>query len=486
MSAAAEDTVFAVERDPKLRFILPMVVAMGFTLESLDSTIITTAIPAMARSLRTTPLLMNLAVTTYVLVLAVFIPVSGWLSDRFGMRRVFAGALLTFCLGSILCGLCANLPLLIGARALQGLGGAMMTPVGRLVLLRSFPRDQYVGAMTYMTLPAIIGPVLGPVLGGFLTTYASWRWAFFINIPFGLLGAVLALRFIAEDGARSSGSFDLRGFLLFGLAVGALQCALEAVGKSAASETAAAGLLVASAAFISGFALHARRTARPAVDFSLFRDGAFRTGSLAGGLCRIGMNATPFLLPLLLQLGFGATPIQSGLITFVSVFGALATRPLLSRLLQAFGYDRVLAATSLACALSLAGFALIGRQTPVWALVPYVMVFGVARALQFMGSNTLTYADLPPDKLSAATSLGGMMQQLSVSFGVSLAAALLGLVSGGRHALSVGAFHTVFLLLALLPVVSTPFFLKLGPAAGLSVSRHVRGGRAAAAPAKSR
>jgi EmrB/QacA subfamily drug resistance transporter len=485
MTIAAEDNLFPVERDPKLRFILPMVVAMGFTLESLDSTILTTAIPTMARTLHTTPLLMNLSVTTYVLVLAVFIPISGWLADRIGTRRVFAGALVTFSLGSILCGLCPNLPLLIGARALQGLGGAMMTPVGRLVLLRSFPRDQYVGAMTYMTLPAVIGPVLGPVLGGFLTTYASWRWAFFINIPFGVVGALLALRFVVEDRTPASAEFDLKGFLLFGLGVGALQYALEAVGKSAASQAEVAGLLVASAGFFTGFTLHARRTARPAVDFSLFRDGAFRTGSLAGGLCRVGMNATPFLLPLLLQLGFGATPIQSGLITVVSVFGALATRPLLSRLLKAFGYDRVLAATSLACALMLAGFAVIGRKTPVWTLVPYVMVFGVARALQFMGSNTLTYADLPPEKLSAATSLGGMMQQLSVSFGVSLAAALLGLVSGGRHGLSVEAFHTVFLILALLPIASAPFFLKLGPLAGISVSRHVRVRRGAEALAKS-
>jgi EmrB/QacA subfamily drug resistance transporter len=485
MTAGSETTLFPVERDPKLRFILPLVVAMGFTLESLDSTILTTAIPTMARSLHTTPLSMNLAVTTYVLVLAVFIPISGWLADRFGTRRVFAGALVTFSLGSILCGLCPNLPLLIGARALQGLGGAMMTPVGRLVLLRSFPRDQYVGAMTYMTLPAIVGPVLGPVLGGFLTTYASWRWAFFINIPFGVAGALLALRFVVEDRAQASAEFDLKGFLLFGLAVGALQYALEAVGKSAASLSLVVGLLLASAGFFAGFALHARRTTRPAVDFTLFRDGAFRTGSLAGGLCRIGMNATPFLLPLLLQLGFGATPIQSGLITFVSVFGALATRPLLSRLLKAFGYDRVLAATSLACAVMLAGFALIGRQTPVWGLVPYVIVFGVARALQFMGSNTLTYADLPPEKLSAATSLGGMMQQLSVSFGVSFAAALLGLVTGAGHGLSVAAFHTVFLILALLPIVSAPFFLQLGPSAGLSVSRHVRGRRAAGAGASS-
>jgi EmrB/QacA subfamily drug resistance transporter len=479
MTASPETELFPVERDRKLRFIIPGVVAMGFTLEGLDSTIITTAIPTMARSLQTTPLLMNLAVTTYVLVLAVFIPISGWLADRFGTRRIFASALITFSLGSILCGLSTNLPLLVGARAVQGLGGAMMTPVGRLILLRSFPRDQYVAAMTYMTLPAVIGPVLGPLLGGALTTYASWRWAFFINIPFGLVGALLALRFIPKDRGAPRAAFDLTGFLLFGLGVGALQYALEAIGKSVASQSIVLILLLASVALFAGFAVHARRTATPAVDFGLFRDGAFRTGSLAGGLCRIGMNATPFLLPLLLQLGFGATPIQSGLITFTGVFGAVSTRVLLPRLLRALGYDRTLAATSLCCALILAGFALIERQTPLWLLVPYVIIFGVVRALQFMGSNTLTYADLPPEKLSAATSLGGMMQQLSVSFGVSLGAALLGLITGPQHILTVGAFHTVFLILALLPIVTAPFFLWLDPATGVRVSRHIRAPSAA-------
>lgn len=474
LDTPVEAALFPVERDPKLRFIIPGVVAMGFTIEALDTTVITTAIPAMAKSLHTTPLLMNLAVTTYVLVLAVFIPVSGWFADRFGTRRIFAISLLIFAFGSILCGVSLSLPMLVGARAVQGFGGALMTPVGRLVLLRSFPRNQFVTAMTYMTLPAIVGPVLGPVLGGFLTTYASWRWAFFINIPFGLLGAVLALRFIAETPPPSPTAFDVKGFLLLGLGVAALQYVFEEVQSSVASCIVAGGLLIGAGTLFAGFAIHARRTARPVVDFSVFRDRAFRTGSLAGGVCRIGMNATPFLLPLMLQLGFGATPVQSGLITFVSVIGALATRPFLSKLLKAFGYDRVLTATSVACAAILAGFGLIGRTTPIWVLVPYVMLFGLTRSLQFMGSNTLTYADLPSDKLSAATSLGGMMQQLSVSFGVSLAAALLGLTTGPDGVLTIGEFHTVFLALAVLPAITAPFFINLGPSIGANVSRHVR------------
>jgi len=481
----SEARLYPVERDPKLRFIIPAVVAMGFTLEQLDTTIITTAIPAMSKSLHTTPLMLSLAVTTYVLVLAIFIPISGWFADRFGTRRIFTAALVTFSLGSILSGLSINLPLLICARALQGLGGAMMTPVGRLVLLRSFPREQYVTAMTYMILPGVIGPVLGPVLGGFLTTYASWRWAFFINIPFGLIGVVLALRFIEEEAAATRSAFDFKGFFLFGLAVAALQYAIGAFGRGGASIATVLALLVASVSLFAGFAYHARRTAlRPAVDLTVFRDRAFRIGGLAGGLARMPMSATPFLLPLMLQLGFGETPVQSGLTTVVSIVGSLAIRPLLSRLMKALGFDRLLAGASVLCTASLAGFALIGYSTPVWMLAAYIMLFGLIRSIQFMGANTLAYSELPPAKLSAATSVGAMMQQLSGSFGVSIAAALLGMIAGPRHVLTVGVFHTVFLSLAILPLAAAPFFLTLDPSAGSSVSRHVRSGKAAEAPGK--
>jgi EmrB/QacA subfamily drug resistance transporter len=476
MESASEPSAstFAVERDPKLRLLIPVIVAVGFAMEQLDTTIITTAIPAMSKSLHATPLHMSLAVTTYVLVLAVFIPVSGWFADRFSARRVFALALLVFTAGSVLCGLALSLPMLIAARALQGLGGAMMTPVGRLILLRSFPREQLVTAMTYMTLPAIIGPVIGPVLGGALTTYASWRWAFFINVPFGLAGAALALRFVEDTSVAAARRFDFAGFVLFGLGVALLQFGFEVVGRGSAPGFVVAGAVVAAGALFAVFVQHARRTPVPAVDLGLFRDRAFRVGTLAGGLCRVGMNGTPFLLPLMLQVGFGVSPLTSGLLTFVGALGALAVRPALSRLLRRFGFDRVLIGSAVAGAAGTAGFALLGPGAPHGLIAAYVLVFGLIRSVQFMGSNTLSYADLPSEKLSGATSVGGMLQQLSVSFGVSSAAMLLGVFAGPRHQLTTAHFHEAFVALGLIPLLAIPGFFALKPEDGARVSGHLR------------
>jgi EmrB/QacA subfamily drug resistance transporter len=471
---------FATEHDPKLRLLIPVIVAIGFGMEGLDTTIITTAIPAMAKSLQSTPLQMSLVVTTYVLVLAVFIPVSGWFADRFSARRVFAAALLTFTAGSVFCGLAIDLPMLVAARALQGLGGAMMTPVGRLILLRSFPREQLVRAMTYMTLPAIIGPVIGPLVGGALTTYASWRWAFFINVPFGIVGAFLALRFVRESSETTRRRFDFIGFLLIGAGVALLQFALEAFGRGAAPVELVVAMLGVAGGLIIAFMLHARRTAVPAVDLALFRDRAFRVGTLAGGLCRVGMNGTPFLLPLMLQVGFGVSPVVSGLMTFVGAAGALMVRPVLTRLLRGFGFDRLLIGSAVAGAAATAGFGLMGPATPHPLIAGYVMAFGLVRSVQFMGSNTLAYADLPPEKLSGATSVGGMLQQLSVSFGVSLAATALGLFAGPRHLLTPQHFHEAFVALGVVPLLGIPGFFTLQPEDGVRVSGHVRQRKSAA------
>src|SRR6202522_3887922 len=242
------------------RLIIPLIVAVDFLMEQVDSTIITTAVPAIARNLHVTPVQMSLAVAAYVLAVAVFIPVSGWFADRFGTRRVFVSALAVFTLGSALCGLAQSFEMLVAMRVLQGLGGAMMTPVGRLILIRSFPRDQLITAMTYMTLPAIIGPVIGPVLGGALTTYASWRWAFFINVPFGLAGAALALRFVDDGAPVRPPRFDFTGFLLFGLGIALLQYGFEAVGRAAAPPTLIVAMLGVAGVLIAAFVLHVRRT----------------------------------------------------------------------------------------------------------------------------------------------------------------------------------------------------------------------------------
>jgi len=467
---------FATEREPRLRFIIPAVVAVAFLMEQLDSTIIVTAVPDMARSLATTPLRMNLAVTTYVLTLAMFIPVSGWFADRFGARRIFVLALLVFTLGSILCGIAQSFEMLIATRAIQGIGGAMMTPVGRLILISSFPRHKLVTAMTYMTLPAIVGPVIGPLLGGLLTTYLSWRWIFYVNVPFGIIGTLMANRFVENLRGEAPSKFDFPGFVMVGVGFVLLQYGIENVGRPTIPVPAIGGVLAAAALLLAGFIRYARRVPAPAVDLTLFRLRTFRIGTLAGGLCRVGLNGVPFVLPLMLQVGFGVTPAVSGALTFVSALSALPIRTIASRSLRAFGFDRVLIASAVAGAAGVAGFALIGPTTPYWLIMIYVFIFGLTRSAQFMTSNTLSYSDMPAEKLSRATSLGGVLQQLSVSFGVSVGAMLLGLVTWSGGPLTPERFHEVFLVMAAIPLLAVPGFLWLRPEDGFQVSRHVRRG----------
>ncbi len=287
--------------------------------------------------------------------------------------------------------------------------------------------------MTYTTLPAILGPVAGPLLGGVITTYASWRWIFFVNIPFGLAGILLALRFVEDTRADARTPFDVPGFLLVGAAVALIQFAMEAVGRPIVSAGAIVPSWRSRPRCCSPSALHARRVAHPAVDLRLFRQRSFAVGTLAGGLCRVGLNGAPFLLPLMLQVGFGMSPVASGSLTFVSSIGAVFVRVVAGRLLRWFGFRSVLSGSAVLGALVVAGFALLEPSTPRWVLAAYIFLFGLMRSTQFMTSNTLSYADLPAAELSRATSVGGVLQQLSVSFGVSLAAMVLSLAQPPRR-----------------------------------------------------
>ncbi len=464
-----EPVTFATERNPKLRFIIPGIVAVAFLMEQLDATVIVTAIPAMADSLGTTPLRLNLAVTAYVLALAMFIPLSGWLADRFGSRRIFALSLFVFTLGSILCGLAQSFEMLVATRALQGLGGAMMTPVGRLILIRSFPRRKLATAMAYMTYPAIIGPLFGPVVGGVLTTYLSWRWIFFVNVPIGLLGMYAALRFVDDVEGDKAAGFDFTGFLLVGSGLTLLQFGLENVGRGDTPGIVVTAVFCLAILLLAAFGAVSRRLRSPSVDVTLFRDRAFSVGSLAGGVARVGFNAMPFLLPLLLQLGFGLTPIVSGALTCVSAFSAAPVRAVAVHLLRRFGFRATLIGSAVAGSLVIAGFALLDAATPQWMIIALVFVFGLTRSTQFMTSNMLTYADVPSRQLSRATSLGSALQQLSVSLGVSAAAIFLAFAAGGTSPLMPEHFHLVFLLVAAIPLLSIPGFLTLRPSDGAEV-----------------
>jgi EmrB/QacA subfamily drug resistance transporter len=457
----SEPPTFLIERNPRLRIVIPAIVATAFLMEQLDQTVIVTAIPSMAESLHTTPLSLNLAITAYVLSLAMFIPLSGWMADRFGARRIFALSLLVFTIGSILCGLATGFGTLIATRIIQGLGGAMMTPVGRLILISSFPRRQLAVAMMYMTYPAVIGPVIGPVIGGLLTTYLSWRWIFFINVPFGIAGIVAALRFIEDSRGDKGATFDLAGFLLVGFGFTLLQLGIESIGRGPLPPVGVIVALAAAVILLLTFAAYARRARAPTVDLTLFRDRAFRVGTLAGGLSRIGFNGVPFLLPLLLQLGFGLTPVVSGALTCVTAFASVPTRPLITLLLRRWGFRTILIASAVIGGLVIASLAALQPDTTKWVILGIVFVFGITRSTQFMSSNMLSYADVPGSRLSRATSLGAVLQQLSVSFGVSAAAILLAVVAGSSPHLSVANFQVVFLLSAIIPLLGIPGFLTL-------------------------
>jgi EmrB/QacA subfamily drug resistance transporter len=464
-----EPLSFPTERNPRLRIVIPTVVAVAFLMEQLDSTVIVTAIPRMAESLDTTALRLNLAVTAYVLALAMFIPLSGWLADRYGARRIFALSLLLFTIGSTLCGLATSFGMLIATRVLQGLGGAMMIPVGRLILIRSFPRRKLATAMAYMTYPAIVGPLLGPVVGGFLTTYFSWRWIFYINVPFGIAGMLAALRYVEDAEADPAAKFDFPGFLLVGSGFALLQFGIENVGRGTLQPLTVTLLLAAAILLLIAFARYARGISAPAVDLTLFRLRAFRIATLAGGLCRIGFNGVPFLLPLLLQLGFGVTPLVSGALTCASALAALPVRAVALILLRRLGFRGTMIASAVAGTLAIAAFAGLDPTTPKWLIVALVLVFGLTRSAQFMSSNMLAYADVPSSRLSRATSLGGALQQLSVSFGVSAATILLAFAAPAEAALTADDFRVVFLLSALIPLIAIPGFLMLRPDDGAEV-----------------
>ncbi len=434
---------------------------------------IAVSIPAMAKSLGQSPLRLNLVIATYLLSLAVFIPVSGWIADRLGARVVFCSAIAIFTTGSVLCGIAPNLPVLLAMRVIQGFGGAMMTPVGRLILLRSFPRSDLVSAMNWMTIPAMIGPTAGPIVGGLITTWLSWRAIFFLNLPVGLLGLVLALRLFENFRAPAPVRFDLRGFIICGLGLALLELAIENLGRPIIPGALGMAFFPAALAFLALYGWHARRCQDPVLDLALLRIRTFRIGTVTGGVCRIGLDGVPFLLPLLFQLGFGMSALQSGLLTFSSSVGAMAVRTLASPLLRMFGFRRLLVGTAWLSAAVTAACGLLHADTAVWLIVVLVLLSGCVRSVQYLALNTVSYADMPAPLLSKGTSVGGVAQQVARGFGVAVVAALLALIAGPAK-LTVEDFRLAFFMIGLLPLVAGFGFLRLTPDDGETVSGHVQ------------
>lgn len=457
------------------RILVPLIVACALFMENLDSTVLSTALPAIARELNENPIDLKLALTSYLLSLAIFIPVSGWLADRLGARLVFRAAIATFALGSALAGFSHSMPEIVGSRIIQGLGGAMMVPVGRLVILRTVPKSELVGSLAWLTIPALIGPVLGPPVGGFITTYFSWRWIFWINLPIAALGLVLATLYIPDLKEEERTPFDTSGFLLSGFGLAAVVSGSTALGLDALPHWVAGVILAFGALALWAYVRHAARTEHPILDLKLFGISTFRAAIVGGSLFRVGIGAAPFLLPLMLQIGFGLTAFQSGMLTFASALGALVMKFTAKPILQRFGFRSTMIVNALIAAALMTAPALFTPATPSLVMLGALLVGGFFRSLQFTSVNALSYADIDPARMSAATSLASVAQQLSLSVGVSVAA--LGLESilaaRGGTTLQAADFPIAFLAIGLISASSVLVFMRLAPDAGEQVSGHV-------------
>jgi EmrB/QacA subfamily drug resistance transporter len=452
--------------------LVPLVVACAMFMQNLDSTVIATALPTIAQSLGESPLRLNVAITCYLLSLAVFIPISGWTADRFGARRVFSAAIVVFTLGSIGCGFADSLVALVAARIVQGMGGALMVPVGRLVLLRTVEKSDLVRAMSYVSVPALIGPVMGPPLGGFIVTYASWRWIFFINIPIGILGIVLVNLLVGDLKETGRRPFDLSGFALTGVGLATLAFGFENIGRGALPTAMVAALLVIGAACAVIYIRHASRVSHPIIDLALMKIPTYASAMIGGFLFRMGLGALPFLLPLMLQVGFGLDPLSSGLLTFASAAGAMTMKMTAVQIIRNLGFRVVLVGDAMISAAFLFGYSFFRPETPHLVIFLALLAGGFFRSLQMTSINTLSYADVPPAMLSRATSLTSMAQQLSQTVGVASGALLLQLALGlrGGTALAAADFYPAFIGVGMISLLSVPFFLRMSPDAGAEVS----------------
>jgi EmrB/QacA subfamily drug resistance transporter len=471
-SQQARDTANAAHAEFVAQVLVPLIVGGALFMQTLDTTVIATALPAIAVSMSEDPIRLNLAITSYLLSLAVFIPISGWAADRYGARTVFRAAIFVFTLGSVFCGLANSLPELVAARILQGLGGAMMVPVGRLVVLKTVAKSDLVRAMSLLTIPAVLGPVVGPPLGGFIVTYGSWRWIFFINVPIGLIGMVLVTLFIHNVRETKPSPLDVRGFLLTGFGLASLLFSFEAIGREVLSPSIVMSVMAGGGLCLGLYVIHARRIDYPIVDLSLIRIPTFAASVVGGGLFRMAMGSLPFLLAMLLQLVFGLSPFASGLFTFSSAVGALVIKFLIVPIVRRFGFRSVLIYNGLLNAAIMASYAFFAPSTPYAVIVIALLIGGFFRSLQFTSLNTLTYADVSLASMSDGNTLASMAQQLFLSLGVGIAALALHLSLGfrGATALSTRDFVPAFLLTGVLSLLSVACYVPLAYQAGAEVS----------------
>ena len=458
-------------------FIAPLIVACALFMESADANIIVTALPAMARDFGSDPVALKVAITSYVVGLGVFIPICGWLADRFGARTVFRTAIGIFVTGSILCAASRSLHMFTLARFMQGIGGAMMVPVGRIIIFRAVPRTELVRAMTYLTLPALFAPVVAPLLGGFLTTYFHWRLIFFLNVPIGIFGIYLANRHIVNTHEPHPGPLDWTGFLLSAGGAALALLGLSLIGTDLVETRTAYEMCVSGVLLLAFYVLHALRAARPVLDLRLFRVPTFHASVAGGSLFRIGLGAVPFLLPLSLQEGLGMSAFQSGAITCATAFGSMFMRSLSTAVLRRFGFRTVLIYNAAFTGLAIAAYGTFSPTAPLWYMWLVVLLGGFFPALQFTALNSMIYAEIAPADVGRATSLGSVVQQMSLGLGVTVGGIVLQIsraLHGHTHA-TWSDFWPSFVAVGLFSFLSIPVTRRLAPNAGDEIARGSRG-----------
>ncbi|MCW3473654.1 DHA2 family efflux MFS transporter permease subunit [Limobrevibacterium gyesilva] len=469
--AAAAESRGAVARRTRLT---ALIVACALFMQNLDSTVIATALPTMATAFGADPTHMNVALTSYLLSLAVFIPASGWMADRYGTRTVFRAAIAVFTLGSVLCGRADSLTFLVVARVFQGIGGAMMVPVGRLLLLRTVAKSELVAAMAWLSTPALIGPVVGPPLGGFIVTYFSWPLIFDINVPIGILGITLVTLFVEDVREPTSAKFDFRGLALSGIGLSSFMFGMETAGRGVVPPALTAAMIGVGVLCALLYWLHARRHPAPLLDFTLLRIPTFMVSVAGGTVFRIGIGAIPFLLPMMLQLGFGKSAAQSGMITFASSAGAIVMKPAAMSALRRFGFRDTLLVNAVISALLLALSAAFRPSWPLFAIYVVLLSGGFFRSLQFTAYNALAYADVPRERMSAATSLYSTIQQVSLTFGVSAGAGALviSMALSGNEAPQLPDFSWAFIAVSFISLTAAPLSLFMPRSAATEMSGH--------------
>jgi EmrB/QacA subfamily drug resistance transporter len=453
--------------------LTPLILAVALFMENMDSTVIATSLAAIAADIGTEPIALKLAMTSYLVAMAIFVPISSWMADKYGSRNVFRFAMIVFIIGSICCAFSDSLLTFVASRFLQGMGGAMMTPVARLVLVRVTPRDQLLDAMAWLTIPGLIGPIVGPPFGGFLTTYLSWHWIFLINVPIGILGVLLVSRFLPEIHRNAPRRMDFRGFFLaattfagivFGLSVLTLPALPLWVGMASVVAGVLAGVT---------YVWHALRTEYPLLDIRLLRFPLFRSTVVAGNFFRLGMGAIPFLLPLMLQLGFGLNPFESGMITFAAAIGAIAAKFAAEWMFERYGFRQALTGGTFISALGVLAMAFYDQTTVTALMVGVLILFGFAQSIVWTGLNAFMFADIDDRDAGQANVIGQVLAQTMFALGVALGGGALELshaLRGGE--LSVTDFHNAFFVVAAVVLVSTLLFFRLPRFAGSNISRH--------------